>query len=326
MSSAPVRIYNPLHNVLAHFTDRLIGSLASAGVSSAQLSSRNGEVGSNRYDKALALAAHLRNARKYVEAAEPTIVAWPLLGWLEMPLWRHRNHQTLIAMHDPQPLVRQNGLSPRAAAFSAAASGSQWPHVVTMSPEAYDITSKYFDERRVHMVPHPMSRPNQDPVPETSRTVLVLGQFKSARDLDVMASIAPELARAGWRPMVVGRGWPAIAGWEVVNRFVTEEEFEQLLASSAALLLPYKYYFQSGVALRALEAGLPVVGRSSGFLTSILGADFPGAVEDWDSPTSWVAAVHAATSGRVEQLCSATAYSMRGAQEWRDLIAMSSGA
>ncbi len=320
MADRSVRIYNPLHNVLAHFTGRLIEGLGGQGLSTIELASRNGEVGRHPYGKALALGAHVRNARLHVRSGGPNIVTWPLLGWLEMPMWRHPLHETFIAMHDPEPLVRQNGISPCAAMFSAKLSGSNWPHLVTMSPEARAVTAKYFDTRRIHMLPHPMSRPKVAGPATSAETVLVLGQYKPARDLDAMVAIAPVLTRAGWNPMVVGRGWPDLPGWSVVNRFVTEEEFQQLLAGSAVLLLPYKYYFQSGVALRALEAGVPVVGRSTGFLTSILGKGFPGAVDDWDDPAAWLAAVRAAASGRTEQLRSATDYSNRGAVEWRELV------
>jgi glycosyltransferase involved in cell wall biosynthesis len=101
---------------------------------------------------------------------------------------------------------------------------------------------------------------------------------------------------------------------------VSEAEFRELLGGAAVVLLPYKYYFQSGVALRALEAGVPVVGRTTGFLTSILGANFQGAVQDWEDPTSWLAAVEGAVAAREEQMRSAAAYSSRGAVEWRALV------
>ena len=316
-----VRIYSPLHNVFEHFVQRLTEALDAGGVTSVRLQSRNGEVGEDRRAKALALGAHVRNVRRYVHRGGPNIVIWPLLGWWEMPLWRHRTHQTFIAMHDPEPLVRQNGLSPRAAKYSEMLSGSKWPHLVTMSPEAHAVATKYFDRERVHLVPHPMRAPNTcTGATSSGRRVLVLGQYKPARDLNVMEAIAQSLRAAGWEPIVAGRGWPPITGWRVVDGFLSEAEFSELLRSAAVLLLPYRYYFQSGVAMRALEAGVPIVGRSTGFLASILGAGFAGAVYDWDDPTSWLAAVEAAAEARSMQMCAAQAYSTRGATEWRTLI------
>jgi glycosyltransferase involved in cell wall biosynthesis len=187
-----------------------------------------------------------------------------------------------------------------------------------MSPEAHAVAAKYFDPRHIHLVPHPMRTPDRGFT--SGNTALVLGQYKPARDLDVMAAIGPSLRAAGWIPTVAGRGWPPIPGWHVVDRFLTETEFQGLLGSAAAVLVPYRHYFQSGVALRALEAGVPVVGRETGFLTSILGANFPGAVYDWDDPNSWSAAVGAAVHGRADQMRSAAAYSSRGADEWFALL------
>lgn len=316
----PVRIYSPLHKVSEHFVERLIESLDNCHVSTVRLPSRNGEVGGDRRAKALALAAHVWNVRRHVRSGGPNVVAWPLLGWWEVPLWRHRTHTTLIAMHDPEPLVTQNGLSPQAAERAARLCGSAWPQLVTMSPEAHVITAKYFGDERVHLAPHPMRAPDLRAAEPGKDTVLVLGQYKPARDLDVMAAIAPTLRAGGWQPTVAGRGWPAIPGWRVIDRFMSEDEFEQLLASAAVVLLPYRYYFQSGVALRALEAGVPVVGRRTGFLLSVLGPEFPGGVDEWNDPKSWLAAVDAGARARQDQLTSAAAYSARGTQAWMSLI------
>jgi glycosyltransferase involved in cell wall biosynthesis len=323
----PVQIYNPLHDVLEYFVERLTESLQAGGIPTALLESRSGEVGNDLSAKVLALAAHVKNVRSYARSGGPTVVAWPLLGWWEAPLWRHRSHVTLIAMHDPRPLVRQNGLSPRSAAISARLAGSHWPHLVTMSPEAYAVSASYYPEERIHLLPHPANAPAQAGTgPATQQKVLVLGQYKPARDLDVMAAIAPSLRAAGWELTVAGRGWPTMPGWRVIDRFVPDSEFRELLDSASVLLLPYRYYFQSGVALRALEAGLPVVGRQTGFLVSVLGADFPGAVDDWDDPRSWLTAVDAAVRGRTSQIRSAAEYSRRGAAEWSSLIVQSTDA
>ena len=299
---------------------RLIESLDQGGIHSDRLRSRSGEVGGDRRAKAVALGSHLWNVRSHVHAGSPNVVAWPLTGWWEVPLWRHRTHKTYIAMHDPEPLVAQNGLTAKSASRSAKLAGNKWPHLVTLSPEAYEVTTRFFDPDRVHLLPHPMRSPELGFATPPGKSVLVLGQYKPARDLDVMASIASSLSAAGWSPIVAGRGWPKVPGWNVFNRFVSESEFHELLAAASAVLLPYKYYFQSGVALRALEAGVPVVGRSTGFLTTILGANFPGAVRDWNDPTSWLDAVEAAAASRTYQMSSAADYSIRGARQWRDLM------
>lgn len=317
---APVRIYNPLPRAGGHFAKRLTEVLELGGISSVRLASPDGEVGGGLRAKAFALGTHLRNARRHVQSGATNVVVWPLLGWWEIPLWRHQMHKTLVVVHDPEPLVRQNGLSPRAATYSAKLARLRWPEIVTMSPEAYAVAAKHFDSDRIHLVPHPMQVPGLRNAAPMGATVLVLGQYKPARDLDVMVRIAPALRASGWNPIVAGRGWPQIPGWRLIDEFMSEGDFQSLIGSAAVVILPYRYYFQSGVALRALEAGVPVVGRDSGFLNSVLGANFPGAVEDWDQPDSWLAAIEAATSARVDQMRAAAAYSDRGIADWRNLV------
>ncbi|MFM8857498.1 MAG: glycosyltransferase [Actinomycetota bacterium] len=318
-----VRIYNPLHKLLEHFVKGLSETLNAGGISTVLLPSPDGEVGGEIRAKALALGAHVSSARRYVHQSGTNVVAWPLLGWWEMPLWRHRTHKTLIVMHDPEPLGRQNGISPRAARLSRLASGSKWPQLVVLSPEAYEISAQYFDRAHIHMAPHPMALPSAKEDKTASRTILVLGRYKPARDLEIMTAIAPVLRAGGWEPTVVGSGWPLIPGWRVVDKFLSEAEIDTLLQSAAVVLLPYRFYFQSGVVLRALEAGVPVVGRETGFLSSILGTGFPGLVKTWDDPGSWILAVEAAVAGQANQLLAAAAYSRRGTSEWCSLLSSS---
>ena len=83
---------------------------------------------------------------------------------------------------------------------------------------------------------------------------------------------APVLADAGFELRIRGRGWPQIAGWDVDSDFLPEETLKLEIESAAALLLPYSYYFQSGVAVRAIESSLPVVGRRHDFLEAMLGS------------------------------------------------------
>ncbi len=314
-----VHIYNPLPLVLAHFVLQLADRLESAGRPSICIPSVNGEVGRDLRAKALALGNHVRIARRHVESGAPLIVAWPLLGWLEMPLWRHSTNGSLIVVHDPEPLVRQHGLSQWTANLSARLAGPRWPHIVTMSPEAHAIAVKHFDPKIVHLAPHPMITPPTAHSADHGRVALVLGQYKPSRDIEAMAAIAEKAQNAGWNLVVAGRGWPEIPGWTVHSRFLSEDDFRTLLATARVLVLPYRHYFQSGVALRALESGIPVVGRSSGFLRSVLGEDFPGSVDDWGRPQSWLDALEAAVAGRESQLQNAGRYSQQGASEWRAL-------
>lgn len=195
-----VGVYSPLHSVFERFVERLVGLLDGAGIGHHRLTSRNGEVGRDHMEKARVLGAHMRNVHRHVRGDGPTVVAWPLLGWWEMPLWRSPMHATFVTMHDPEPLLAQNGLTPTAARWASRIAGSRGPHVVTLSPEARDIVVRYFDPERIHLLPHPMRAPRPVATEGHRRPVLVLGQYEPARDLDVMASMGRSWHGRGGNP------------------------------------------------------------------------------------------------------------------------------
>jgi glycosyltransferase involved in cell wall biosynthesis len=321
-----VEVYNPLDKTLMHFTHRLIETLILGELPAVILPSHKNDLIRKFTSKFRALSIHFRNTRRHNNTSTIKVVTWPLLGWWELALWRRKSDQNFVLVHDPEPLIRQRRLSPRAAKVVSRLCSLNLPHLVTMSPEANEVVKQLFPTGRIHLVPLPMCVPKEVDAPiRSSRRILVLGQHKSARDLDAMAAIGPLLMERGWEPTVAGRGWPAISGWNVTNRFLTEDEFHSLLSSSAVLLLPYRYYFQSEVALRALESGVPIVGRQTGFLRSIFGTDFPGAIANWDEPSDWLAAIESAISSRSVQLEAAAKYAERGVVEWAAMLKHSEG-
>ena len=66
------------------------------------------------------------------------------------------------------------------------------------------------------------------------------------------------------------------------------------------MLIPYSHFYQSGVAVRALELGVPVIGPRHPFLIDLLGPDSPGFV-DAGNPARWADAIVRA-SARVPEL------------------------
>ncbi|MBA8921008.1 hypothetical protein HNR24_000941 [Nesterenkonia jeotgali] len=109
----------------------------------------------------------------------------------------------------------------------------------------------------------------------------MLGQYKEARAIDPMVELGRKIGgRVELR--AVGRGWPAIPGWDVRDDFVTESEFTRELQEADAVLLPYKFYQQSGVMVRAFELGIPVVGTPHPQLAQLYGQTWPGTVQDAD--------------------------------------------
>jgi hypothetical protein len=129
----------------------------------------------------------------------------------------------------------------------------------------------------------------------TRSVVGVIGQWKPARDARVIAELAPALAKRGYTIEIHGRGWPQVDGVRVYDRFVREDELDELLASFACVVLPYSHYFQSDVAVRALENGVPLVGRRHAFVEDLFGRAWPGLAED-GAIESWVDAVERAAA------------------------------
>jgi hypothetical protein len=107
----------------------------------------------------------------------------------------------------------------------------------------------------------------------------------------LISALGQGLRDIGLQPVIAGRGWPAVPGWTVDEGFMTEEAMTARLRRAHCLLLPYSHYFQSNVAVRALELGTPVVGHRHPFLEGLLGLDYPGYVQDGDGMEMWIRAI-----------------------------------
>jgi hypothetical protein len=124
------------------------------------------------------------------------------------------------------------------------------------------------------VVPHPIRAARRTvPTDKEDRSIVtVLGQYKADRDiplLEWLATVLPPQARL----QIVGRGWPTVNGWQVDARFIPEEEFDATIQQSSVVLIPYRRFYQSGVAIRALEQDVPVVGPRASVLSEIFGAE-----------------------------------------------------
>lgn len=300
-----VHIINPLGGALAHYSGALEAVLRSAGASVTVSSVLEPSVaGTGRLAWLRDYMALLSAAgRKRGRDKSHTLVVWPALGFVDLVLARLLGGRAVsVVYHDPRPLVRAMGTGAVTARlvsglpFSARA-------IVHSQTAARDMVSAGF--KRSHaLLAHPMFSP---PPAVHGRSavaprpaVRVLGQYKQDRDLEVLRLLASELG-GQFELEIVGRGWPEVTGWKVDARFVAESELDMLISSSSAVLIPYKRFYQSGIAIRALENGTPVVGRAGTSLDALYGADSKllvreGSDGDTGDVAAWVAAVKYATS------------------------------
>lgn len=316
---------NPLGRALAHYDTQLAQTLVRIGASADPIAST---VSLDSEAPLLARGrSHIRATRVARNAGQPTVVMWPAFGYLEPALWRASRAQATVIMHDPLAMRRQHGYG--ALSRSAGRWGLAGPGVrlVCHTRAAAQAVSRQLGIKPPQLVLHPIrtasrSTPDQPRDAAADPVVLVAGQFKPSRDLALLESLGPALRRCGIRGRIIGRGWPSIAGWDYRDEFVGEEEFAAGIRAASAVVVPYRRYWQSGVAVQALEQATPVVGYRTEFLTHMHGDSHPGYV---DSPAvgAWIDAVERAMSqiGQTAIQASRIAYEMKVDQSWQTLTA-----
>ncbi|MFJ6162581.1 hypothetical protein ACIQGM_17060 [Pseudarthrobacter sp. NPDC092200] len=219
------------------------------------------------------------------------------------------------------------GSSPLVARFAGRM--KKRPGTLVHSDEAAQAMAAVGLAEGLAQVPHPMLPPAgaaKDPHLSGQcgkrPRIRVLGQYKADRDLDLLKSLANRLGTK-FDLDIVGRGWPSVEGWHVDARFVPEDELEELIVSSDTIVIPYKRFYQSGIAMRALEHGVPIVGRIGTSLEKLYGpqsrllvaADhaLPG-----QEVGAWVSAIeYAMGQGRTETVLAAKLFHEEASESWR---------
>jgi hypothetical protein len=328
-------ILNPLGVALSHYTDALMHQLADAGIETELFSViEPSQSGKSRLhwlaDYSSMLYSAGRRTRKR-NSAEHVLLTWPVLGFLDLLMVKVLcGNSGVIVYHDPQPLVRSVGSSELVAGLVRLV--RKRPGTLVHSNEAAQAMDLVGLTDGMTLVPHPILPPadagkGPKSVNEgTSRRprVRVLGQYKADRDIDLLTSLAGRLGEK-YELDIVGRGWPSIPGWKVDARFVPEDELDELIATSDAIVIPYKRFYQSGIAIRALEHAVPIVGRVDTSLGDLYGPqsrllvtvkdEVPG--QDVDA---WVSAIEYATGqGRTETVLAAKLFHEEATKGWGSL-------
>lgn len=311
-----VAIVNPLGAALNHYTVRLTTSLEHAGSRVRVLSVLEpSAAGRSRVSWLVDYLRAIRRAGAGVAPGGRVLVTWPVLGHIDRLLaavLTSRSRSSLI-MHDPRPLVRAIGYGRVAVAVTSRL----LPRAELLVHSAVAEQDLALRGLSATLVPHPLIGAGRATVPAVP-VLRVLGQYKHDRDVDLLVRLAERLAErlAGVRLEIVGRRWPDVPGWSVRDDYVSEEEMDELVRTSSAVLIPYKRFYQSGIAARALETAVPVIGPGLQ-LISMTGDDYPFLVDDPSEPDEWLRAVEQALrSDRHELDEIRTAVSQRALDGW----------
>lgn len=313
-----VHIINPLGAALLHYENELRSVLRETGhtVSSTRFLEPSAS-GQHRLKWLGKYLSTLLRARFSGSESKPRIiVAWPVLGYLDVALVGLLGLRNVaVVLHDPVPLVRSVGYSNRARRFASIF--RKRVRIIAHSRKAREAIDSDDLRFNIDVLPHPIL----DPVSKgnlgqpAAPIVRVLGQYKADRDIQALRALGEDLPRTVTLE-VYGRGWPAVDGWRVVDGFVDEERLDELLADSSAVLIPYKKFFQSGIAVRALEAGTPFVGPRDSVLAEMVG-DASALLVDTQSRNSWQRAVdHAIAEGPEEAWRAAKGWRETNIREW----------
>lgn len=320
-------LVNPLGGALMHYTAALRQHLLDAGMEVDVLSVNEPSVsGQGRVKWLLDYAALLAKAGTPGKMPGRVLVTWPVLGFWDLLLVRVLcGSSAAIVYHDPKPLVRATGSSP--AVSRLVKLFGRMPATVVHSTQAALTMSDFGLADTLTEVAHPIrieeaaaSRQGAGQAPELPR-VRVLGQYKPDRDIHLLESLAVRLG-ATCHLEIVGRGWPPVEGWQVDARFVSEAELDHLIETSAAVVIPYKRFFQSGIAIRALEHAVPIVGRWETSLRDIYGPASQLLVREGSKAAAgdiepWVKAIEfALESGRAEAGAAAESFHKQASAEW----------
>ena len=222
-------------------------------------------------------AEYLPSVRRLVrrlEALDPEVVH---VQWLTRPELDVRWLRG-VARERPLVLTAHNALPRRERAYPAWREAlTLAARVVVHSRQAVDRLADFgIDRARLVRIPHPVfDAPAELQVePPSGRTLLFFGLIRRYKGLDVLVSALPEIRRRvpDVRLVVAGDPLESIApvrelasslgvddaiDWRL--GFVPDPEVAPLVASSAAVVLPYREIESSGVLALAFGHGRPAI-------------------------------------------------------------------
>lgn len=325
-----IRLVNPLPLDMRHYESEvmsLLNGIPGLGVS--RFESVSGEIPQGNRRTFARLSRTYQLARRPVsvrrDPAALNLITWPIFGLYEPIIWANvaRRQRTAMVIHDPTPLRPTFGMGRNArkvGGFAARLSGLEI--VVHSIPAQREIVG--WGWAKPTLLPFPVLPYRGGDNPGSEKRVAVIGQYKPARDTDLLAKLADPLRRAGFDLRIAGYGWPRIAGWHIDSRRLGETEIDGIIDRSSAILIPYKNFYQSGIAVRALERGTPIVGPHHGFLVDLFGDEWPGLVSG-RAAADWVEGIIAASTSRDDVRKAHARYAQTALATWWSYLVIPNG-
>ncbi|GHP17326.1 hypothetical protein RN2511_020620 [Rhodococcus sp. NKCM2511] len=267
-AGGPVVIVNPLGGALAHYERELTDVINALGFGNTTLSTFEPSHGGRSRMGWLSAYFRLLIRSRLTKKRRATVVVWPALGYLDAVLVRFlAGPRAFVVLHDPSPLVRAIGYDAVSIRLARVFGGDRF---IIHSEAARRVTESSSINSTV--LPHPVLAPIRRSGEVSRRQVVrVLGQYKPDRDLVALEEIAVSIADVDLE--ILGRGWPEVKGWTVADVFLSEQDFDDAVDSASVVVIPYRKFFQSGVAIRCFERGTPVVGLGGTSLDELAGVD-----------------------------------------------------
>ncbi|KQU29522.1 hypothetical protein ASH04_17270 [Rhodococcus sp. Leaf233] len=265
-----VVIVNPLGGALAHYERELTDVINALGLGNTTLSTFEPSHGGRSRLGWLSAYFRLLIRSRLTRKRRATVVVWPALGYLDAVLIRLlAGPRAFVVLHDPSPLVRAIGYDAVSIRLARVFGGDRF---IIHSEAARRVTESSSIDSTV--LPHPVLAPIRRSGEFSGRRVVrVLGQYKPDRDLLALEEIAVSIGDLDVDLEILGRGWPEVKGWSVTDGFLSEQEFDDAVDAASVVVIPYRKFFQSGVAIRCFERGTPVVGLGGTSLDELAGVD-----------------------------------------------------
>ncbi|RIJ76898.1 hypothetical protein D1871_09760 [Nakamurella silvestris] len=315
-AASSVTVVNPLPATLAHYQLEMLSTLGDLGRTAEH--PHPSIEGRSVLGKLAVIFGSLFWRLLRTGKGNTLLVVWPVFGYFDALTWwwAARRNTVVLIVHDVTPLRPQFGYSSFAhKAFRFAVRRCRITvvcHTAAAAAELQQLTGVV-----ATLASHPVMASGRSR-PQSSSVVRVLGQYKTARDLTVLAHLGAKGAPdAGYTWEIHGRGWPAVDGWTTQEGFIEEAAFDTLVSGSACVVIPYTKFYQSGVIIRCLENLTPVVAVAHPQVDDLFGEDWPGVVrgEDWRAAVERATAVPSAD--RAAALASARD---RARSEWAAVV------